>query len=183
VILDLEGAVPQRTISARLWWVLSLASASVAAAALLVVNALPHEQLARFVVGMSGPSVLEQAFARPQPARLQLELPAEIAVPVPPGRIVGDYGPGRPAPTVRSYRLRGSSDLIVVAMAPDAPLVLAPPTRPADALAVHGSYAIGWIVEPTSLNVVRWTENGMTYEVSSRSIGVRDLARLAEQIR
>ena len=90
---------------------------------------------------------------------------------------------GRPAPTVRSYRLRGSSDLIVVAMAPDAALVLAPPTRPADALAVHGSYAIGWIVEPTSLNVVRWTENGMTYEVSSRSLGVRDLARLAEQIR
>jgi len=39
------------------------------------------------------------------------------------------------------------------------------------------------MVEPTSLSVVRWTENGMTYEVSSRSLGVRDLARLAEQVR
>ena len=162
MILDLEGAVPQRAISPRLWWILSIASATVAGAALLVVNALPHEQLDRFVVIARSPSVLEQAFAKPGPARLQLELPADIAVPVPPGRVVGDYGPGRPAPTVRSYRLRGSSDLVV---------------------AVHGSYAVGWIVEPTSLSVVRWTENGMTYEVSSRSLGVRDLARLAEQIR
>jgi hypothetical protein len=183
VILDVEGAVPQRTIAPRLWWILSLASATVAGAALLVVNAVPHEQLDRFVVIARGPSVLEQAFAKPGPARLQLELPADIAVPVPPGRVVGDYGPGRPPPTVRSYRLRGSSDLVVVAMAPDAPSVLAPPTRPADALTVHGSYAIGWMVEPTSLSVVRWTENGMTYEVSSRSLGVRDLARLAEQVR
>ena len=183
MILDIEGAAPQPTISPRLWWILSLASATVAAAALLVVNALPHEQLERFVVSASGPSVLEQAFASARPARLQLQLPADIAVPVAPGRVVGDYGPGRPAPTVRSYRLRGSNDLVVVAMAPDAPIVLAPATRPADALAVHGSYAIGWLVEPTSLSVVRWTENGMSYEVSSRSLGVRDLARLAEHVR
>jgi hypothetical protein len=183
VILDIEGAAPQRTISPRLWWILSLASATVAAAALLVVNALPHERLDRLVLIPSGPSVLEQAFAKPRPARLQLALPADVAVPVPPGRIVGDYGPGRSTPTVRAYRLRGSSDVIVVAMAPDAPVVLAPPTRPADALAVHGSYAVGWMVEPTSLSVVRWTENGMTYEVSSRSLGVHDLARLAEQVR
>ena len=183
MILDIEGATPQRTISPRLWWILSLASATVAAAALLVVNALPHEQLERFVVSASGPSVLEQAFASARPARLQLQLPADIAVPVAPGRVVGDYGPGRPAPTVRSYRLRGSNDLVVVAMAPDAPIVLAPATRPAEALAVHGSYAIGWLVEPTSLSVVRWTENGMTYEVSSRSLDVRDLARLAEHVR
>jgi hypothetical protein len=182
VILDIEGAVPQRTISPRLWWILSLASATVAGAALLVVNALPHEQLDRVVIA-SGPSVLEQAFAKPRPARLQLALPADVAVPVPPGRIVGDYGPGRSTPTVRAYRLRGSNDVIVVAMAPDAPVVLAPASRPADALAVHGSYAIGWLVEPTSLSLVRWTENGMTYEVSSRSLGVRDLARLAEQVR
>ncbi|HEV8470019.1 MAG TPA: hypothetical protein VGR46_10460 [Candidatus Limnocylindria bacterium] len=182
MILDLEGADSQRTISPRLWWILSVASAAVAACVLLVVNALPHEQLARFVT-MHGPSVLEQAFANPKPVRLSLELPADIAVPVPPGRIVGDYGPGRPAPVVRAFRLRGSNDSVVVAMAPDAPVVLAPATRPADALAVHGNYAISWMVEPTSLSVVRWTENGMTYEVSSRSLGVRDLARLAEQVR
>ena len=115
--------------------------------------------------------------------RLTLDLPTDIAVPLPPGRIVGDYGPGRPGPTVRSFKLRGSSDIVVIAFAPDAPAVVAPPVIGSDAVAVHGHYAIGWTVEPTSLNVVRWTENGMTYEVSSRSLGVHDLARLAEQVR
>ena len=182
MILDLEGAVPRRTSAPRLRWILSVASAAVAAAALLVVNALPHEHLVRFVT-ISGPSVLEQAFANPKPVRLSLELPADLAVPIPPGRIVGDYGPGRPAPLVRAYRIRGSSDMVVVVMAPDAPVVLAPATRPPDALAVHGNYALGWLVEPTSLSVVRWTENGMTYEVSSRTLGVRDLARLADRVR
>src|SRR5207245_9507997 len=87
VILDLEGAVPQRAISPRLWWILSLASAAVAAAALLVVNALPHEQLARFVVGMSGPSVLQQGFAKPPSALLSLTPPAARAVAVPPAHM------------------------------------------------------------------------------------------------
>jgi len=182
VILDIEGSPAARAISGRLWWMLSAASASVAIAVLLGLNALPHNQLARFVPA-TGPSVLEQAFARPVVPRLTLDLPTDIAVPLPPGRIVGDYGPGRPGPTVRSFKLRGSSDIVVIAFAPDAPAVVAPPVIGSDAVAVHGHYAIGWTVEPTSLNVVRWTENGMTYEVSSRSLGVHDLARLAEQVR
>jgi hypothetical protein len=127
--------------------------------------------------------VIAQALAKPQPQRLSLELPSEIAVPLPPGRVLGDYGPARPAPTVRSYRLRGSGDVIVVVMAPDAPKVLAPNPRPADALAVHGEYALGWTVEATSLSVVRWTENAMTYEISSRTLRPAELARLAESVR
>ena len=182
MILDIEGSPAGRAISGRLWWMLSAASASVAIAVLLGLNALPHNQLARFVAA-TGPSVLEQAFARPVVPRLTLDLPTDIAVPLPPGRIVGDYGPGRPGPTVRSFKLRGSSDIVVIAFAPDAPAVVAPPVIGSDAVAVHGHYAIGWTVEPTSLSVVRWTENGMTYEVSSRSLGVHDLARLAEQVR
>src|SRR5947208_17181313 len=98
----MEGAGSQRTISPRLWWILSLASATVAAAALLVVDALPHEQLERLVVSASGPSVLAPAFASARPARLQLQLTADIAVPVPPGRGVGGFWPCRPAPPVRS---------------------------------------------------------------------------------
>src|SRR5438477_385330 len=119
VILDIEGSPAARAISGRLWWMLSAASASVAIAVLLGLNALPHNQLARFVAA-TGPSVLEQAFARPVVPRLTLDLPTDIAVPLPPGRIVGDYGPGRPGPTVRSFKLRGSSDIVVIAFAPDA---------------------------------------------------------------
>ena len=161
MILDLEGSAPSVAGPRRLWPVLSFGSAAVAAALLALANAFPHEQLARQVPA-SGPSVIEQELAKPRPARLQLNLPPDVAVPIPPGRFVGDYGPARPAPTVRSYRLRGSNDLVVVALAPDAPIVYPPRDRAADALAVHGSYAVGWTVEPTLVSVVRWTENGMT---------------------
>ena len=182
MILDLEGSAPSVAGTRRLWPVLSFASAAVAAALLALANSFPHEQLARFVPA-SGPSVIEQELAKPRPARLQLNLPPDVAVPIPPGRFVGDYGPARPAPTVRSYRLRGSNDLVVVALAPDAPIVYPPRDRAPDALAVHGSYAVGWTVEPTSVSVVRWTENGMTYEISSRTLRPRDLAGLAGQLR
>ena len=182
MILDLEGSAPSVAGPRRLWPVLSFASAAVAAALLALANAFPHEQLARQVPA-SGPSVIEQELAKPRPARLQLNLPPDVAVPIPPGRFVGDYGPARPAPTVRSYRLRGSNDLVVVALAPDAPIVYPPRDRAADALAVHGSYAVGWTVEPTLVSVVRWTENGMTYEISSRTLRPPDLAGLAGQLR
>jgi len=88
----------------------------------------------------------------------------------------------RPAPTVRSFRLRGSNAIVVVAMFPGAPAVVRPATAPADALSVHGAYAANYSVEATSISAVRWTENGMTYEVSSRALLLGDLVRLAEQV-
>jgi hypothetical protein len=33
------------------------------------------------------------------------------------------------------------------------------------------------------VSVVRWTENGSTYEISSRTLRPAELARLAEQVR
>ena len=182
MILEVEGASGQRLGRAP-WVMLSLASAAVATALLLAVNAIPHEQLAR-ALPLTGPSIIAQALAQPAPPKLALDLPSEMAVPIPPGRVViGDYGPGRPAPTVRAYRLRGSNDIVVVALAPDAQPVSAPAGRASDALAVHGSYAITWTIQPTLLNVVRWTDQGLTYEISSRTIAPRDLAQIAEQLR
>ena len=49
MILDLEGAAPQRSISPRLGLMLSVASAAIAAAALLATAALPHAAAPRFV--------------------------------------------------------------------------------------------------------------------------------------
>src|SRR5262245_55058603 len=101
MILDLEGT----TARGAPWFALSIASATVALAVVLAVNAVPHAQLPR-VLPANVPSVLERAFAQPLVPRLSLELPSELAVPLPPGRIVGDYGPGRPTPTIRGYRMR-----------------------------------------------------------------------------
>jgi len=182
VILDIEGASGQRAISSRLRRMLPIASAAVAAAALLMIAALPHDTAPRFVE--SRPSILEQAFAKPKPpATLDLRLPSDIAVEVQPLRADGIYGPARPAPTVRSFRIRGSNVVVIVAMLPGAPAIVPPATAPADALSVHGVYAANYSVEATSISAVRWTENGMTYEVSSRALLLGDVVKFAEQVR
>ena len=66
MILDLDGATARRAaISPRLGPMLSIASAAVAAAVLLMIAAIPHAAAPRFVE--TGPSILEQAFARQKP--------------------------------------------------------------------------------------------------------------------
>lgn len=182
MILDIEGSPAQRAISPQLGRMLSIASAAVATAALLVVSALPHGTPTRFAE--AGPSILEQAFANAKPSTtLDLQLPSEVATAVTPLQVDGMYGPARPAPKVRSFRTRASNALVVVAMLPDAQPIVRPATVPADALSVHGVYAANYSVEATSLSAVRWTENGMTYEVASRGLLLRDVVGLAEQVR
>ena len=183
MILDLDGAAARRAaISPRLGPMLSIASAAVAAAVLLMIAAIPHAAAPRFVE--TGPSILEQAFARQKPSMtLDLVLPSDLAVEVLPQRVDGIYGPARPAPTVRSFRLRGSSAIVIIAMLPGSPAIVAPRDLAADALSVRGWYAANYSVEATSLSAVRWTENGMTYEIASRSLLLGDLIRLTEQVR
>jgi hypothetical protein len=67
-------------------------------------------------------------------------------------------------------------------MLPSAPAVTRPANLPADALSVHGAYAANYSIEATSVSAVRWTENGMTYEISSRALLLRDLLSLAERV-
>ena len=182
MILDLEGATAHRAISPRLGLMLSIASAAVATAVLLMTAAIPHAAVPRYVE--SGPSILEQAFAKPKPPpTLDLALPSDVAVEVQPLRVDGIYGLARPSPTLRTFRIRGSNTVVIVAMIPGAPAIMKPANPPADALSVHGAYAANYSVEATSLASVRWTENGMTYEVSARSLLLRDLVALAEQVR
>jgi len=183
VILDLEAATVQRVTPPRLGVMLSMASAAVATAALLIIAALPHDGTARFLE--TRPSILEQAFATQKLPTLDLMLPSDVAVEVAPLRVDGIYGPARPAPTVRLFRLRGSNAIVTVAMLPGIAAIVPPANPPTDALSVpvHGAYAVNYSVEATSLSAVRWTEKGMTYEISSRSLVLRDLLGLAEQLR
>ena len=182
MIFDLEGATIQRDARPGLGVMLAIASAAVASAVLLMAAATPHAGAPRFVE--SPPSILEQAFAKPKPPpTLDLVLPSDVAVEVSPLRADGIYGLGRPSPTVRSFRIRGSSTIVIVAIVPGAPAIVKPANPPADALSVHGMYAANYSVEATSLSSVRWTENGMTYEVASRSLLLRELVVLAELVR
>lgn len=181
MILDVDGS-PARPASPGLGRMLSLASAAVAAAALLVFAARPHDAAPRFPE--TAPSILEQAFARPKlPPTLELVLPLDVATEIQPLRVDGIYGPARPTPTVRSFRIRGSNAIVVVAMIPSAPAVVPPPIVPTDAVYIHGTYAANYSVEATSISAVRWTESGMTYEVSARGLLLRDVVQLAQQVR
>jgi hypothetical protein len=181
VILDLEAPGSTRP-QPRLGWTLSVASAAVAAAALLVINGLPHDQVAR-LLAPSGPSLIAQALAQPRPQILSLELPADLAMEIPPLRVDGVYGPARPDPTVRTFRIRGTSDMVFVAVLPDAQPVYRPAHVPGEVLAVHGSYAAASSDPSVSLSWVRWTEHGVTYQVSSKTLAPVELARIAEQVR
>ncbi|MDQ2912438.1 MAG: hypothetical protein M3T56_04195 [Chloroflexota bacterium] len=181
VILDLDGVAAQ-PVSPLLGRMLSAASAAAAAATLLMIAALPHEQPAHALA--SGPSVLEEAFARQNMSlTLRLQLPVDVAAEILMPSVDGVSGPARPAPKLRSFRLRDSNQVVSVAMLPGAPAVVRPTNALADELSVHGAYAANYSVEATSLSVVRWTEDGMTYEISSRALLLRDLVRIAEQVR
>jgi hypothetical protein len=182
VILDLEGSTTPGPIEPQLRWMLSLASAAVAGATLLIVAALPHDVPRH--AAESGPSILEQALAKKTPVpRLSIILPAEVAVPLSQIGMQDGTGNRRSAVTPRSFRLRGSNDVVSVAPVPDAPAIISLAQRTADSLAVHGHYAEWWTVEPTSVSVLRWTENGTTYEISSRTLMPNDLARIADLLR
>ena len=182
VILDLESAAAQPSISPLLGRMLSIAAAAVGAATLLAVAALPHSSPARAVA--TGQSILEEAFARPKPRpTLDLQLPDDLAAEMLTQRVNGISGLARPAPTLRAFRLRDSGGIVIVAMLPDAPAIIRPGNALADELSVHGVYAVNYSVEATSISAVRWTENGMTYEVSSPAVLFRDLVGLAEQVR
>jgi hypothetical protein len=184
VILDLEGAGAARNSAPYLRGLLSVASMAVAAAALLVVSALPHEVASRPALDAQGTSVLEQALRRPSPApRLSLILPAEVATPLSQIGTQDGTGNARSAVTPRSFRLRASNDVVSIAPVPDAPPIISLAQRTAETLAVHGHYAEWWTVEPTSVSVLRWTENGTTYEISSRTLMPTDLARIADLLR
>jgi hypothetical protein len=176
VIVDSEGSVAAPGATSRLGLTLSLVSTVVAGAALLLLNELPREPFAGLA---SHGQPLARAIAFIAPPRLALALPGDAALEL------ASLAPGAaPAsPTLRAYRIRGTEDIVVVAAMPGTPEVPRPPDAPADALSVHGRYAEGTIVEASSVSVVRWTERGLTYEISSRTLLPRDLARLAELLR
>ena len=127
---------------------------------------------------LHGPSVL--ASARPVPD-LNLVLPDDVAMIVRRTGINGETGLIHTTASITTFRLRASGDLVSVA----APTGVDPvqPVRgdPDPAFRVRGAYAVASMERGNT--VIRWTERGITYEISSRTLDANGLVEVANKLR
>jgi hypothetical protein len=176
----------------RLELLLTIAATAIAAAFFLSVpfwpkqgspNAirLPTPGLAQATLPPSillGPSVL--AKARPVPD-LNLSLPADLAVVTARRGINGETGLIPTAASITTFRLKATGDLVTVAAPTGLDAVRRISSDGDPSLRIRGAYAVAMIERGNT--VIRWTENGVTYEISSRTLDVAGLAAIADRLR
>jgi len=129
-------------------------------------------------VTLRGPSVL--ANAKPAP-ELNLSLPEDIATVAARRGINGETGLIPTAASITTFRLKATGDLFSVAPVLEAEAVRAPATLPDPVYSVHGEYAIASV--DRGVNQLRWTENGITFQVASRTLDASRLTELANKLR
>ena len=125
-----------------------------------------------------GPSVL--AGVRPAPV-LNLSLPEGIATIVRRTGINGETGLIPTAASITTFRLRSTGDLVSVAAPTGVDPVVRGASDPDSPVHVHGAYTVTRF--DRGVTVLRWTENGVTYEISSRTLDTAGLAEVANKLR
>ena len=161
---------------------LTIAATAVAVAFYASVSFWPKDWTERPVIPnvavLLGPSVL--ASARPAPV-LNLAFPEDVATVVRRSGINGETGLIPTAASITTFRVRATGDLVSVA----APTGVDPIRRMSNdaepSLRVRGAYAVASVDRGNT--VIRWTEDGVTYEVSSRTLDAPALADLANKLR
>ena len=120
---------------------------------------------------LRGPSVLSNL--QPVPS-LNLAFPDDVASVVRRSGINGETGLIPTAAAITTFRLDATGDIVAVSSIPGADAIV--PASPDSGLRVHGRYAVA--VVDRGVTHIRWTENGVTYDIGSRT--VVDVARLTE---
>jgi hypothetical protein len=180
-------------LNTRLEVLLTLAATSLAVAFFVSVPHWPKQSIdnpiSSFVTSAAqrlgsnkapllGPSVLKSLAPVPD---LNLDLPSDLATVAARRGINGETGLIPTAAAITTFRLRATGELVSVA----APTGLSPVRRtPGDTgpdYLVRGSYAV--VTTDRGSTVLRWTEHGVTYEISSRTIDAARLAELANKLR
>jgi hypothetical protein len=95
--------------------------------------------------------------------------------------INGETGLIPTAASVTTFRLLATGDLVSVASVPGADVVRASATPPDPVYRVHGQFAIASIERGTMQ--LRWTENGVTYQIASRTLDAKALSEVADKLR
>jgi hypothetical protein len=126
-----------------------------------------------------GPSVL--AGAKPAP-ELNLGLPESIATVVRRSGINGETGLIPTRASITTFRIHASGDLVSVAMVEGAnPITSASLAGTDPALSVRGHFAVSNI--DRGITHIRWTENGITFDIASRTLDARALTEIANRLR
>ncbi len=125
-----------------------------------------------------GPSLLKSLAPVPD---LNLELPSDIATVAARRGINGETGLIRTAASITTFRLRATGDLVSVAAPTGIEPVRPLPGDPDPVFRVHGVYAI--VTSERGFTIVRWTEHGVTYEASSRTLDAAKLTEIANKLR
>jgi hypothetical protein len=176
----------------RLEVLLTIAASALGVAFFASVPYWPKESIANPIPGfvaqslaapaekapLRGPSVL--ASARPAPD-LNLVLPDDVAMIVRRTGINGETGLIPTAASITTFRLRASGDLVSVAAPTGVEPVVPARGDPDPAFRVHGFYAVATVDRGNT--VIRWTESGVTYEISSRTLDAPRLVEIANKLR
>jgi hypothetical protein len=121
------------------------------------------------------------ASLRPAPD-LNLVLPDDLAVVVRRSGINGETGLIPTAASITTFRIRATGDLVSVAAPTGLDVVRRINNDPDPGLRVRGAYAVS-NTDRNGSTIIRWTENGVTYEISSRTLDTPQLVALANKLR
>ena len=125
-----------------------------------------------------GPSVL--ASAKPAPV-LNLGLPDSVATVVRRSGINGETGLIPTFASITTFRLNATGDLVSVSMVENATPVTAPTSTSGASLQVRGHDAIASV--DRGITHIRWTENGITFDIASRTLDQQPLVDVANKLR
>ena len=180
------------TVNVRLEALLTVAAAAIGIAFFASVPYWPREQIANplpsFVSAaftpsnkapLLGPSVL--ASAKPAP-EMNLGLPQNIATVVRRSGINGETGLIPTLASITTFRILATGDLVSVAMVEGAsPITTAAFAGIDPAFMVRGQYAVANV--DRGVTHVRWTENGITFDIASRTLDPSGLVDIANKLR
>ena len=162
---------------------LTLAASALGIAFFASVPYWPAEWTARraqpieVVAALRAPSIL--ANIGPAPV-LNLNLPGDVATVAARRGINGETGLIPTAASITTFRLRATGDLVTVAAPTGVEPVRRAPGDPDSTYRIHGAYT--QVSDSRGSTVMRWTENGVTYEISSRTLDAARLAQLANTL-
>ena len=126
-----------------------------------------------------GPSVL--ASAKPAP-ELNLGLPQNVATVVRRSGINGETGLIPTLASITTFRILATGDLVSVAMVEGAsPITTVAYAGIAPEFMVRGQYAVANV--DRGVTHLRWTENGITFDIASRTLDPSGLVDIANKLR